>query len=87
MPTVSQHPLPTPAAAGDGQPQPSAAEAISEAIAAIARPPAACPGCLASAGQPFPAHTTSRFCPNCLAQLRGTASRARTLRCAVPAFS
>jgi hypothetical protein len=42
-------------------------------LAALVTPPAACPGCLAAASQPFPARTTSRYCPSCLAHLRGTA--------------
>ncbi|SRR5579875_650992 len=33
-------------------------------------PPSACPGCLAQAGQPWPADTTSRFCPRCRDRLR-----------------
>jgi hypothetical protein len=36
----------------------------------LVNPPSACPGCVAAAGQPWPAHTTSRYCRRCLAQLR-----------------
>lgn len=39
-------------------------------LAALIDPPAACPGCLAQAGQPWPADTTSRFCPRCRDRMR-----------------
>ncbi len=39
-------------------------------LAALINPPAACPGCLAAAGQPWPADTTARFCPRCRDRLR-----------------
>ncbi len=40
-------------------------------LAALICPPAACPGCVALAGQSWPANTTSRFCASCLARLVG----------------
>jgi hypothetical protein len=39
-------------------------------LAAIVRPPVACPGCLAEAGQPWPEGTTSQYCPRCLRHLQ-----------------
>lgn len=39
-------------------------------IAALTQPPAACPGCLAAAGAPWPDGTTTRHCPTCLGLLR-----------------
>lgn len=46
-------------------------------IAALATPPAACPGCLARAGLPFPDGTTTRHCPRCLGRLRRIAQLRR----------
>jgi hypothetical protein len=49
------------------------AQDLDRVLAALVDPPAVCPGCLAAAGQAFPSRTTSRYCPSCLARLRGTA--------------
>lgn len=40
------------------------------AIAVVTAPPAACPGCLAAAGDPWPAGATSRHCSRCLNNIR-----------------
>jgi hypothetical protein len=45
-------------------------EEADTAITVLVRPPEACPGCLAEAGQPWPEGTTSRFCPHCVAHAR-----------------
>ncbi len=44
-------------------------------LSALIKPPAACPGCLAQAGQPWPADTTSRFCSACLVRLASSRKR------------
>lgn len=51
-------------------PADTAGEASMPSWEMLVNPPSACPGCVAAAGQPWPAHTTSRYCRRCLAQLR-----------------
>ncbi len=61
--------LDAPAAGSPGQPIAS--------LATLVTPPAACPGCTARRGRPWPgATTTSRFCARCRAVLRRSAHAA-----------
>lgn len=50
-----------------------AADVTGEAMTSwevLVNPSSACPGCVAAAGQTWPAYTTSRYCRRCLAHLR-----------------